>query len=88
MDRLWVAVLSVSARTREKVTSKHGIDVDELRAHLVGVAGLAYRWDAHLERGLRAVVSVTVGGRYLAVVLYPAPDLGEDCYRLGSAYVL
>lgn len=86
MPEVWVARVVVSDRTRAKVAAKHGLDVELLLAHLVGVRGLPFRWDEHPDRGRRVVVSLTLGRRQVAVVLYPAPDLGEDCFRLGSAY--
>jgi hypothetical protein len=88
MRGIWVARLSISDATRAKVAGRHGIDVDDLRAHLVGRTRLAYRWSDHAERGRRAVIDLTLRGHRVAVVLYPAPELGEDCWRLGSAYPL
>lgn len=84
MARVWIARLAVSERTREKIATKHGLDVADLRAHLVAVAGLDYRIDHDPERGRRLVLVVRLLGRPVAVVLYPAPDLGDDAYRLGT----
>lgn len=84
--RLWIAGLSISPRTRQKVAGRHGIDVDDLRARLVGVGRLRATWDDDAERGHRALVLLEVHGRRVLVVLYPAPDLGDDVFRLGSAY--
>lgn len=88
MPRVWIARLVVSARTREKIATKHGLDVADLLTRLIAVPGLEYRIDEDEERGRRLVLLVRVGRRPAAVVLYPAPDLGDDAYRLGSAYPL
>jgi hypothetical protein len=84
--KVWIAGLSISPRTRAKIAGRHGLDVDDLRAHLVGIAGLGGSWQDHPERGRRALLEVPFHGRRILVVLYPAPDLGEDVFRLGSAY--
>ena len=84
MERLWVARVHVSARTREKITSRHGLDVDEILANLVGVSGLLYTWHEHQEYGLRALVDVRLDAEKVLVVLFPTGT--EDEYHLGSAY--
>lgn len=82
---VWIARLSVSDATRAKVAGKHGVPVGVLRAHLVGRTH-DVRWDVSPVRGRRAIVTVTLHGRRIVVVLYAAPDHGEDCWRLASAY--
>ena len=84
MQRLWVARVYVSARTREKIASRHGLDVDDVVAHIVGVAGLVYTWHDHPEYGRRALVEVFIDRTRVLAVLFPAS--GENEFHLGSAY--
>lgn len=81
---VWVAVLHISDRTAQKITGRHGIEIDHLRQAVVAVAGLEYAWDEHPERGLRTILSTSIGRQPIWVVLYPAGD--SDVYWLGSAY--
>jgi hypothetical protein len=83
---LWVARLINSARTAEKLTSRHGLDWREVHDAIVCVRGLSYVWDDDPERGRRALVEVTIRGRLCLVVLYPVADPSGDVYALGSAY--
>ena len=83
---LWVARLIISEATAEKLSAKHGLDHQEICDAIVGVAGLAYVWHDHPERGRRALVEVWIGGRRCVVVLYPVDDPAGDVYALGSAY--
>jgi hypothetical protein len=83
---LWVARLIISARTAGKLTSRHGLDWQEVHDAIVGVRGLRYVWDDDPERGRRALVEVTIRGRLCLVVLYPVADPSGDVYALGSAY--
>jgi hypothetical protein len=84
VGRLWVARLYVSERTRAKISSKHGLDVDDIRAHLVGALGLRGVWQHHPVRGLRALVEVYLGDQRVIVVLYPADE--PDAFHVASAY--
>jgi hypothetical protein len=83
---LWVARLIVSARTAEKLTSRHGLDWQEVHDAVVGVHGLHSVWDDDPDRGRRALVEITIRGKRCLVVLYPVADPSEDVYALGSAY--
>jgi len=83
---LWVAQLIVSDRTAEKLSSRHGLDVSDVRQAVVGVRGLGYTWDDDPERGRRALVETEVAGRLCLVVLYPVDHTMGDVYALGSAY--
>lgn len=58
--------------------------VDEVRDAVECVYNLRFVWDDDPERGLRAIVEVSLRGRRALVVLYPAG--GEDEWHLGSAY--
>ena len=86
MKGLWVAYLIISEATAAKITAKHSITADDVRAAIVCRAGLTYRWHVHPERGERAIVSVRIRGRGALVVLYKAQDPLGDCYNVGSAY--
>ena len=67
---LWVAVLNVSVRTAQKLSSKHGLSEAEVRMAIVGVKGLRYVWDDSPDgRGLRAIVETNINGRRVLVVL-------------------
>lgn len=83
---LWVAQLHVSARTAEKLSSKHGLSVDDVRHAVECVSGLTYVWDFDEERGWRAIVRAALRGRSCYVVLYDAGGSLGDVYNLGSAY--
>jgi hypothetical protein len=80
---IWIAVLNISDRTAAKVQGKHGVSRPDILDALVAVEGLPYRWDNDPERGLRAIVTVRIGDRDYAIVVYP---IGDDVWNLGSAY--
>jgi len=82
---IWVAELRISDATAAKISSKHGLSVAEVRASLVGVAGLQFAWDEHPARGRRAIVEAFVDGRRVLAVLYPVNPT-EGVWNLGSAY--
>ena len=83
---LWVARLIVSDATKDKLASRHGLVWHEVTEAIVGVRGLRYVWHDDPERGRRALVEASVGGRQCIVVLYPVVDPMGDVYALGSAY--
>lgn len=87
-DAIWVAMLYVSQKTAQKLASKHGLDVDDVRQAVTCVPGLRAVWDEHPERGLRAIIEAYIAGRKLLVVLYPANDQWGDGWHLGSAYYI
>jgi hypothetical protein len=86
MRRIWIAEVHVSADTRRKITLRHGPDVDDLLARLIGASGLTYAWHFHPQRGWRVIVEVPYGPARVLVVLYPAGDIEEETWHLGSAY--
>ena len=83
---LWVARLRISARTAEKLISKHRLVADDVRDAVECVSGLSFVWDLDEQRGWRAIVQAPVRGRDCYVVLYDAGDGSGDVYNLGSAY--
>ena len=83
---LWVAKLYVSERTAQKLAERHKLDYRDVIDAVVCVRGLAYTWEDHPERGRRAKVEATIGGRECLIVLYPVDDPQGDVYALGSAY--
>lgn len=85
---LWVAVLNISPRTAQKITEKHRLDPEDVRAAVQTVAGLEYVWDDDPERGLRAIVRVVIHGGPVLVVLYPVEHPLGGVFHLGSAYPL
>lgn len=86
MTRLWVAELSISRRTAQKIAQAHGITEGELRDAVECVQGLYGRWDDDPERGRRAVIDVEIRGRPATVVLYSAAHPMGDAWKLGSVY--
>jgi hypothetical protein len=86
VTRIWVARLTISERTAEKIIRRHRITPDEVIEAVVCVEGLAFTWHRHPDRGLRAIVQTFIRGRRALVVLYPAGDAFGDVWRLGSAY--
>jgi hypothetical protein len=85
-ERVWVALLSVSTRTRNKIVGDHQIQEQEVRDVVVCQAGLEYRWELDPNHGWKAVVSCEIRGRPCAIVLFPAPHPLGDAWHLGSAY--
>lgn len=85
-ERVWVATLYVSDRTAQKISQKHGLEVQDVEDAIVCVTSLTYTWDEHPERGRRALIETRIGGRRVLVVLYPANDPLGDGWHLGSAY--
>jgi hypothetical protein len=83
---LWVARLYISDATKEKLASRHSIDWHDVNQAIVGASGLRYTWDDDPERGLRALVEASIGGRTCIVVLYEVEDTLGDAWALGSAY--
>ena len=83
---VWVAVLHISARTAEKIASRHQLTSDEVRDAVVCVSGLTFAWHSHPDRGDRVIISVQIRGRPALIVLYPASDAAGDAWHLGSAY--
>jgi hypothetical protein len=79
-------VLNISPQTAAKISRRHGISELEVRQAIVCAEGLAYTWDEHPERGLRAIVEAPIRSRTALIVLYPTDDPLGDVYNLGSAY--
>ena len=88
MGALWVAEIHISARTKEKINSKHGITADQVRDAVVCIEGLDYRHVYSEIRGWRWLVKTRIQDRPALVVLYDANDPIGDVYRLGSAYFI
>ena len=86
MSDLWVARLHISPATATKISSKHGLDAHEVRAHLECQERLFYTWDDDPLRGRRAIVEFNIRNTPCLAVLYPGADLPEDEYWLGSVY--
>ncbi|WP_285595809.1 hypothetical protein [Actinomycetospora sp. NBRC 106378] len=83
--RIWVAVLHVSDRVREKITNRHGIEEQELRDEVECIPGLRATWDDSPDRGRRAIVEIRLRRQRVLVVLYPT-GIDPDEFHLGSAY--
>jgi hypothetical protein len=84
---IWVADLKISQATADKIAGKHGLSEQEIRDHIVAVAGLRFVWHDHPERGRRAIVETLIRGQRVLVVLYPRVyDAYGDAWNLGSAY--
>jgi hypothetical protein len=81
----YIAVIVCSARVLEKINSKHGVSIDEVRD--------AFQWPAtptraswvldHRGRRL-AVEGFAARGRVVRAVLYPV-DVAQGTWRLGTA---
>jgi hypothetical protein len=89
VERLWVAELLISERTAAKIRGLHRVQPEDVRDAVVCVERLPYVWDEDEQRGRRAIIRVTIGGRVMDIVLYPVVNhpMG-DVYHLGSAYPL
>jgi hypothetical protein len=83
-DSLWVAVLNISPAVRAKLNNAdHRLDPDDVRAELVGVQGLRFKW--RTDPG-RVYVEIFMGDDRVLAVLYPVDHPMGDVYALGSAY--
>lgn len=85
-ETIWVAVLRISDRTARKIIADHGLYPAEVRDAVVCRPRLRFAWDHDPERGLRALVKVSIRERERLVVLYPTEDPMGDVWNLGSAY--
>lgn len=83
---MWVARLHISPATASKISSKHGLDAEEVRGHIQCAERLFYTWDDDPERGRRVLVQFNIRSRSCLAVLYPDPNLPDDEYWLGSVY--
>ena len=82
---VWVAEVLVSEAVAEKIVSKHGLDPYEI-ATLVKSPPPRFGRYVTNHRGTRLYVKIRTGQRLgVLVVLYP---VGDDVWRLASAYVL
>lgn len=88
MTALWVATIHISAAVAEKINSKHGITVDEVRDAVVCIEDLDFVHSHHETRGWRWLVKTRIQERPALLVLYDADDPIGDVYRLGSAYFI
>ena len=85
-ESIWIAKIHVSPKTATKLSTVHYLDAAEVRAELECRRGLRGRLDQHPERGLRALIYISVRGRRVLTVLYPAGDPFGEEWNLGSAY--
>lgn len=74
--------------TADKLTTKHYLDVEDVRAAVEGVQGLEYSVHVHPTKGRRALVKVQLEGIDTLVVLYPDRQGRLDVWHLGSAYAI
>jgi hypothetical protein len=82
---IWIAEVLVSEGIAEKITSKHGLDPDEIATLTKSPPPKIGRWVTD-QRGTRLFVKIRTSTELsVLVVLYP---LGDDIWRLASAYVL
>lgn len=86
MPRIWVAQLEISKATAHKISTRHGVNADEITDAVQLVTGLEFVWDHDPERGSRAILRVEIRERIWFVVLYPDGRGMEDVWHLGSAY--
>lgn len=77
-------MLRISDATAQKISSLHGLDVQEVRREIQAVPGLTYSSDVHPEYGFRAMIMVTIGNHRVLTVLFPTDD--PEVWNLGSAY--
>jgi hypothetical protein len=82
---IWVADVLISISIAEKIRSKHGLDPDEIAALVKSPPPRVGRYITD-QRGARLYVKVRTREKLgVLVVLYP---VGDDLWRLASAYVL
>ena len=85
VQTIWVARLSISTATAQKITSLHHVSSDEVRDAIVCKRGLAATGDHHPDRGFRWYLFPTIRDAECMVVLYPSP-VDPQGFALGSAY--
>ena len=89
MATIWIADLWISEATRDKIHTKHSLNVDEVAQALIAVRGLPFRWHHHDERGWRVLIEISIDKQRVRAVLYPRPrDVYGDAWDLASAYPL
>jgi hypothetical protein len=82
---VWVAEVLVSEAIAEKIRSKHGLDPYEIAAQIKPPPPRFGRYVTD-HRGTRLYAKVRTRKRLdVLVILFP---LGDDVWRLASAYVL
>ena len=82
---IWIADVLVSEAIAEKIHSKHGLDPLQIATLVTSPPPRFGRYVTD-HRGTRLYVKVRTGREVgILVVLYP---LGDDVWRLASAYVL
>jgi uncharacterized DUF497 family protein len=82
---LYIAVIVCSARVQEKINSKHGVSIHEVRDAFQWPSKPARASWVEDHRGRRlAVEGATAGGRVIRAVLYPV-DVEQGTWRLGTA---
>lgn len=85
---IWVAELYVSERVEQKIIQVHHLDLADIEDEVRCKAGLQFHWDQDPERGLRAIVTIYLNGKRVAVILYPLVHPRGDEWNLGSAYCI
>jgi hypothetical protein len=86
VETIWIAQLSISTRTANKIMEKHGITPFEVRDAVQCVPGLIGWWGLDDTGVRRAQLDITLRGRPAAVLLYPRDHPMGDAWGLGSAY--
>jgi hypothetical protein len=81
----YIGVIVCSSRVLEKINSKHGVSIDEVRDAFQWPATPARASWVEDHRGRRlAVEGFTARGRRIRAVLYPV-DVTQGTWRLGTA---
>ncbi|MGI8535625.1 MAG: hypothetical protein ACR2K2_03835 [Mycobacteriales bacterium] len=81
----WIARLLISARTVEKISSKHGLGPNDVTDAVTCQVGLRAVLDKDPDRGPRFFINVDVAGVPATIVLR-AVEHDVDVYVLVSAY--
>jgi hypothetical protein len=84
-ETIWVAKLEASSSVVNKINAKHSITLWEVEDAVLNVRLRAF-YTADRKGVMRYLAKVTIRGRIWLVALYPSPDLGEGCYRLGTVF--
>lgn len=84
MRHFYIAVITASAATEQKINTKHEVTLQEVREAAV-LTEVDARWEEDPDRGGRLlVVGTSYSGRVLNIVLYPV-DVEDGTWELATA---
>jgi hypothetical protein len=85
--RILIVDVLISSRVLDKISSKHGVNEQDVREALVLTNRVSARWDFSEEHESWRVlaIGVTDTGHILKAALYPVEEI-SGIWRLGTAF--